>query len=163
MKASSESAPKNILFVCTGNICRSPVAQLLSERLASEAGLRWRASSAGVEAEIGKGMTPGAARTLASRGIRGSKHIARQLDVDMLAATDEVYALTRGHKAAIVSRFPEHAAKIKVLREAAGLPDADVEDPYGESDDVYESCALRIEEALTILIQRCYDHAENPR
>jgi protein-tyrosine phosphatase len=155
--------PRDILFVCTGNICRSPVAQLLSERLASEAGLSWSASSAGVEAEIGKTMTPGAARTLASRGIRGSKHIAHQLDAEMLAAADEVYALTRGHKSVIASRFPAHAAKVKVLREAAGLPDADVEDPYGESDGVYESCALSIEEALNILIQRSDNHAEITR
>jgi protein-tyrosine-phosphatase len=49
------------------------------------------------------------------------------------------------------------------LREAAGLPDADIDDPYGESDSVYESCAVSIEEALNILIQRCHDHAEIPR
>ena len=152
-----------MLFVCTGNICRSPVAQFLAEALAREAGLSLNASSAGVEAEVGQGMTPGAARTLASRGVRGSKHIARQLDEEMLAAADEVYALTRRHKAIITARFPKYAAKIKVLREAAELPDADVEDPYGESDGVYESCAARIQEALNILIQRCYNHAEIPR
>ena len=154
--------PRDVLFICTGNICRSPVAQLLSERLASEAGLSWRASSAGIEAEIGKGMTPGASRTLASRGIRGSKHIARQLDAEMLAAADEVYALTRQHKVVIIARFPEHAAKIKVLREAAGLPDADIDDPYGESDSVYERCAMSIQEALDVLIRR-NSHAEIPR
>jgi protein-tyrosine phosphatase len=155
--------PREILYVCTGNICRSPVAEFLTEALAREAGLPLRASSAGVEAEIGQGMTPGAARTLASRGVRGSKHIARQLGEEMLAGADEVYALTRQHKAIIIARFPKYAAKIKVLREAAGLPDADVEDPYGESDGVYEACAASIEEALNILIQRCDNHAEIPR
>jgi protein-tyrosine-phosphatase len=151
-----------MLFVCTGNICRSPVAEFLAEGIARESGLSLRASSAGVEAEIGKGMTPGAARTLASRGVRGSNHIARQLSGDMLAAADEVYALTRQHKAVIIARFPAHSAKIKVLREAAGLPDADVEDPYGESDAVYEECAARIQEAVEILIRR-HSHVKNPR
>ncbi|MFI5348273.1 MAG: low molecular weight protein arginine phosphatase [Elusimicrobiota bacterium] len=146
--------PREILFVCTGNICRSPVAEFLAEALAREAGLPLRAASAGVEAEIGQGMTPGAARTLASRGVRGSKHVARQLDEAMLEAADKVYALTAAHKSIIVRRFPGYSAKVMVLREAAGLPDADVEDPYGESDGVYESCALKIEEALDVLIRR---------
>jgi protein-tyrosine phosphatase len=153
---------REILFVCTGNICRSPVAEFLAEEFAREAGRPLTASSAGVEAEIGKGMTPGAARTLASRGLRSSKHIARQLSEEMLAAADEVYALTQDHKAIIVGRFPAHAAKVKVLREAAGLPDVDVDDPYGESDGIYESCALSIAEALDVLIRR-NSHAENSR
>lgn len=154
--------PKKLLFVCTGNICRSPVAQFLAERLAREAGLALRAASAGVEAELGHGMEPGAKRALASRGIKGLRHLARQLDETMLAEADRTYALTRAHRDVIVARFPAHAAKVAVLREAAGLPDADVADPYAEPDEVYEQCAARIEEALKILIRR-NPHAENSR
>ena len=150
------------MFVCTGNICRSPIAQYLAERLAGEAGLSWRTASAGVEAETGKGLTPGAARALASRGVRGVRHVARQLDEEMLAAADQVFALTVEHRRVIAARFPSHAAKIVVLRESAGLPDADVADPYAESDAVYEECAARIEEALKILIRRS-PHAQNAR
>lgn len=154
--------PKKFLFICTGNICRSPVAQFLAERLAREAGVHLRAESAGVEAEIGHGMEPGARRALAARGIKSVSHLARQLDEAMLARADAAYALTRSHKDIIVARFPAHAAKVAVLREAAGLPDADVADPYAEPDDVYEECAARIEEALKILIRR-NPHAENSR
>ncbi|MFI5362380.1 MAG: low molecular weight protein arginine phosphatase [Elusimicrobiota bacterium] len=153
---------QEILFVCTGNICRSPVAQFLAERLAREAGLSWRFASAGVEAEVGQGMTPGAARALASRKVRGARHVARQLDDAMLAQADQVYALAREHKAVIARRFPARSAKIEVLRAAAGLPGADVEDPYGESDAVYDQCAGRIEEALQILVRR-NSHVENSR
>ncbi|HEX4047937.1 MAG TPA: low molecular weight protein arginine phosphatase [Elusimicrobiota bacterium] len=154
--------PKKILFVCTGNICRSPVAQFLAERLAREAGLPLQAASAGVEAELGRGMEPGARRALAARGIKGASHLARQLDEAMLAGADAAYALTRSHKDVIVARFPAHAAKVAVLREAAGLPDPDVADPYAEPDEVYEACAARIEEALKILIRR-KPHAEDSR
>jgi protein-tyrosine phosphatase len=145
---------KRLLFVCTGNICRSPAAQYLAAKLAREHGLPWTMSSAGTEAEIGRGMTPGAVRALASRGVRGASHVARQLENEMLAEADVVYALTRAHKTVIDRRFPEHAGKTAVLREAAGLAEADVEDPYGESDAIYEECAARIEEALKILVRR---------
>ena len=153
---------KKILFVCTGNICRSPIAQFLAERLAREAGLPWRAASAGVAAEVDWGMEPGAINALKNRGITGASHSARQIDEEMMADSDAIYALTRSHRATIVSRFPQHAAKVAVLREAAGLPGADVSDPYGENDAVYEACAARIEEALTILIRRS-PHAQNAR
>lgn len=144
----------NILFVCTGNICRSPMAQFLAARFAREAGLDWRTASAGVEAEIGHGIEPGGLRALAAHGIKGMGHLARQLDGEMLTAADVVYAMTRAHRAIILSRFPAHAAKVLVLREAAGLPDADVADPYAEPDAEYEECAVRIEDALKILIRR---------
>ncbi len=153
---------RKILFVCTGNICRSPAAQYLAARLARDAGLPWTAASAGVEAEIGKGMTPGAVRALASRGVKGVRHAARQIDEEMLAGADQIYALTLAHRDILAARFPAHAAKVAVLRAAAGLPDADVEDPYGESDSIYEDCVARIEEALKILIRR-NSHVENNR
>jgi protein-tyrosine-phosphatase len=156
------SRPRRWLFVCTGNICRSPMAEFLAKRLAREAGLPLNAASAGVAAEVGEGPTPEARRALAKRGIADVKHVARQLDEDMLSEADAVYVMTQGHRAAVASRFPELAAKVALLREAAGLPDAEIADPWGYGDDVYEHCAARIQEALEILIKRC-SHAENAR
>lgn len=153
---------KKLLFVCTGNICRSPIAQFLAARMAREAGLPWSAASAGVAAEVSWGMEPGAVKALAARGVTSASHSARQLDERMMAESDAIYALTRSHRAVIVSRFPAHAAKVAVLREAAGLPGTDVADPYGESDAAYEECAVLIEEALTVLIRRS-SHAQNAR
>jgi protein-tyrosine-phosphatase len=150
------------LFVCTGNICRSPMARFLAERLAREADLPWSAASAGVAAMVGEPMTAEAARALASRGISGVRHAGRALDAEALSSADQVYAMTRSHRDAIAARFPAHAAKVAVLREAAGLPDPDVEDPYGLPDSSYEECASRIEEALKILIRRS-PHAEKSR
>ncbi len=94
--------------------------------------------------------------------MKGVSHLARQLDEAMLAGADQAYALTRAHRSLIAARFPEHAAKVEVLREAAGLAGADVADPYAEPDAVYEECAVHIEEALKILIRR-NSHAENAR
>ena len=155
-------SPRRVLFVCTGNICRSPMAQFMAERVAREAGVPLRAASAGVAAEVGHGMTPGAVRALAKRGITDVSHTARQLDAAMLAEADQVYALTRSHRDIIAARFPAYAAKVTVLREAASLTGADVDDPYGESDAVYEDCAAHIDEALQRLIRR-NSHVQNHR
>lgn len=147
-------AARRLLFVCTGNTCRSPMARFLAERLAREAGLPWSAASAGVSAAPGAPLSEGAARALAARGLAGLSHSARPLDEKALAEADAVYALTRAHRDAVAARFPRHADKVSVLREAAGLPDPDVPDPLGRPDAAYEACAAAIEEALKILIRR---------
>lgn len=157
-----ERPPRRLLFVCTGNICRSPMAQFISEKIGREAGVEVTAASAGVSAETGWGMEPGAVKALAARGLKDLTHAAQQLSDALMEEADEVYALTRAHRDIIVSRHPEFAAKTAVLREAAGLKDADVADPYGRSDATYEDCARRIEEALNILIKRS-SHAQNAR
>lgn len=153
---------KRVLFVCTGNICRSPVAHYLAERIAKDIGMPLAVESAGTMGEVGMDMEPGAVKALAARGLKGITHSARQLDEMMVSQADVVYALTGRHRDWIASRFPAHAAKVSVLREAAGLPGADVADPYGLSDDDYEICAVRIEEALKVLLRR-NSHAEKTR
>lgn len=153
--------PRRLLFVCTGNTCRSPMARFLAERIAREAGLPCTASSAGLYATPGAPITDEAKRALEERGVKEAKHSARLLAAEDLGAADEVYAMTRAHRAAIAGRFPDHAAKVKVLREAARLADADVADPIGRPYPDYQHCAARIEEALRILIRRT--HAENAR
>jgi protein-tyrosine phosphatase len=107
-------------------------------------------------------LSPGAVRALAARGVNGVTHRSRLVEEAMLAEADAVYALSREHRDALVERFPAHAPKVAVLREAAGLSPVDVEDPLGESEGVYEECAARIEEALNILVRRT-PHAQDAR
>ncbi len=153
---------RRLLFVCTGNTCRSPLARFLAERRAREAGLPWSASSAGIAAVPDLPLSPGAVRALAARGVTGVAHRSRVVEDAMLAEADAVYALSREHRDALVARFPAHAGKVAVLREAAGLSPVDVEDPLGGSEGVYAECAARIEEALNILIRRT-PHAQDAR
>lgn len=156
------AAPRRFLFVCTGNTCRSPMAQFLFARLARERGLPWTASSAGVGAFPGAPLSRGAAAALAARGLTGLAHEARPVDASMLGEADAVYALAREHAQSLKNKFPAAAKKVRVLREDAGLKPADVEDPIGEDGRVYDETAAAIEEALIIILER-ESHASHHR
>ena len=117
------------------------------------------ARSAGTQAAIGMPLSRGAAAVFKKRGLAASEHRARRVDADMLAGADEVYVMERAHREELAKRFPAHAGKIKLLREAAGLSPAEVEDPVGADEAEYEACAASIEEALKILAARSESHA----
>lgn len=155
-------APKRFLFVCTGNTCRSPMAEHLFLRLAREAGLDHLASSAGTAAAAGMPLSRGAAAVFASRGMGAVAHRARRVDAALLAEAASVFVMERAHRDELAARFPEAAAKIFVLREAAGLSPLDVEDPVGADAAEYAACAASIEEALHIIVRR-ETHVQNAR
>ena len=140
------------------------MAERLFLELARESGLAASASSAGVEAAEGMPLSRGAAAVFAERGLAAAPHRARRVTEPMLASADAVYALERAHRDALAARFPEHAAKIRVLREAAGLSPVDVADPVGADAAQYRACAASIEEALAVIILReKSSYAQNTR
>ena len=118
----------DILTVCTGNICRSPLAaQLLATRLAD---LGVTVSSAGARARGGTPMTPEAQALAADRGIPSSlsaEHAARYLTPAHVAAADLVLAMTRDHRREIVELDPSRVRTAFTVRELARLA-ADVSD-----------------------------------
>ncbi len=152
----------HLLFVCTGNSCRSPMAEQFFRRLAREAGLAHVASSAGTQAENGAPLSLGTSAVFSARGMGAIAHRARRIDSALLNAADIVYVMERAHRLDLLARFPEAKTKIFVLREAANLTPADIVDPVGGPSGIYENCAFLIEEALKIIISREF-HALSPR
>ncbi len=149
---------RSVLFVCTGNTCRSPMAEQIFAKLAQEAGLPWTASSAGTHAAPGMPPSRGAAAILAARGLQPEAHRARPVDASMLEAADAVYVMERAQLDRLVSRFPQHAGKIAVLRQGA-----DIEDPVGGDAAKFEASAAAIEAALrNIILREIETHAPNP-
>ena len=133
-------------------------------KLSREAGLSVTASSAGTQAAYGMPLSRGAASVFAARGIGPVEHRARRVDRALLDGADAVYVMERAHRDELLIRFPESAAKIAVLREAAGLKPLDVEDPVGADAAGYAACASSIEEALKIIVPREKEsYAPNPR
>jgi protein-tyrosine phosphatase len=138
-----------ILFVCTGNICRSPMAEgMLRHRLAQE-GLskRHRVASAGVWALDGQPASEHSITVMAERDIEIDQHIAHTITANDVAEAELILVMSREHQEIIGSTWPQYAWKVYRFSEMAGRR-RDVRDPYGGSIDEYRACADTLEEYL---------------
>ncbi|WP_153684890.1 arsenate reductase/protein-tyrosine-phosphatase family protein [Agromyces agglutinans] len=128
-----------VLVVCTGNVCRSPIAaQLLGARLA-RLGIEADVTSAGTRALVGSPMTPEAIDVLAGFGVEPAGHAARQLTEGLVRGSELILTATRAHRAEVASMVPAAARRAYTLHEFARVasvvsldrPDADATDPTG--------------------------------
>jgi protein-tyrosine phosphatase len=92
---------KTVLFVCTANICRSPMAGVIFNALAEDGALPFRAQSAGTAALEGRAMDPNAVAALEEAGIYPGPHAARQVVEAMLEGSELVLAMTPKHAATV--------------------------------------------------------------
>ncbi|MBV8366760.1 MAG: low molecular weight protein arginine phosphatase [Candidatus Eremiobacteraeota bacterium] len=127
-------APPLVLFVCSGNICRSPMAAALAVELARHGGLHIRAASAGTSALVGLPAESTAGEAVAEVGVGLREHIASQVSFELVRDASLVVALTRAHAAWLRARHPA-ATNIASFDELTGL--GDVPDPYGSSLEDY--------------------------
>ncbi len=139
----------HILFVCTANICRSPVAEgLLRKRLQDQFMDGWTVSSAGTWARLARGASRNSVLLMTQRGIDIGDHVARDIDREMLEEADLVLCMEAGHAEALEVEFREEAAgKVYMLSQMVGRRD-DVADPYGQELADYERMVAKLEQLI---------------
>ncbi|MEU5323591.1 low molecular weight protein-tyrosine-phosphatase [Streptomyces sp. NPDC021056] len=155
-----------VCFVCTGNICRSPMAESVFRARVAEDGLDGlvEVDSAGTGGwHEGDGADPRTVSVLEAHGYDGT-HTARQFQPSWFSRLDLVIALDRGHLKALrrLAPTPQDAAKVRLLRsyDPAAGDDLDVPDPYYGGMDGFEECLEMVESASEGLLAAVREDAE---
>lgn len=155
-EAMSQFVKPVIVLVCTGNTCRSPMAEtMLKEQLRLKFGNEdaVQVLSAGVAAGTGCMATPQAVEVMDNRGLDLTGHCSRPLDDAVMNVADLVLTMTRGHQAAILAAWPDMHDRVHTLRRDGG----DISDPVGMPVEVYMSCADQIEGELSAWVEAMDD------
>jgi len=131
-----------ILFVCTGNICRSPMAEGLMRQRLAQAGLEpdHRVASAGVWALEGRSASEHAVTVMAEQGIDISGHKAHTITADDMAQASLILVMSRDHEQVLRNTWPQYMWKVHRLSEMSGKR-KDVFDPYGGPIEEYRVAA----------------------
>src|SRR5260370_16893195 len=146
---------KTILFVCTGNICRSPMAEGLFRHAVKGRG-DFRVFSAGVGAVGGLPPSEHGVRALQELGIDISRQRSRMLTADLVEQAPYIFGMPHPHADAIRLLYPHAAEKTFLLREFDETLDSyenDISDPIGGSYDVYLNCRDQIEQGIASMLK----------
>ena len=131
---------KNILFVCTGNTCRSVFAEYIMKKL--DPLQKYKISSAGVLAHPNLSIPPNVAQLLRKENVQNFRHIPSKISKELVDEADYVFVMERYHKDFIADNFPQVKNKVFLLAEQ------EIEDPIGGSEETYRKCLKEIKKAL---------------
>ncbi len=151
-----EAHIRNILFVCTANVCRSPMAEAIFNALAEEKGLPWRAVSAGVAALEGEDITPNARAALEEVGIYPDGPGARQVSEVMLEEAEIVLVMSPGHVRTLRRHSGSLSDEVYTLPEyATGIASEEgIPDPYGHTMATFRASVRQLLSYVDKVVER---------
>ena len=142
-----------IVFVCTGNTCRSPMAEALMVARAGAGNLDVVADSCGISVYESEDINPKAVQALSTVGISGFEHKSRQLEKADIQSADIVLTMTQQQKFSITKVYSEYKYKVFTISEYTRDSKDDVTDPYGKSQIFYNFCVKELESLVDELCE----------
>ena len=139
-----------VLFVCTGNTCRSPMAEAIFNKLALDT--EHMASSCGTNVFMPQNISKKSVEALKNFGISDFSKKSKMITEADIDTADIVLTMTTSHKQMLKTVYTKHKSKIYTLNEKAHGIDSDISDPYGLSQDEYNKCAKQIFDAVEKII-----------
>lgn len=124
---------RKLLVVCVGNICRSPMAQVVLRRDLAQG---WSVSSAGLGALVGEPAAPEALLSLQAKGLDATEHRARQVTTEMLREAELVFVMENAQKSALEKSFPWACGRVFRL---GHWDDLEIADPYRRPQAVFDA------------------------
>ena len=149
----------HVLFVCSGNTCRSPMAEaLFTDQLRKMGkvpkGSEMIAGSAGIYAFNGSPASHEAIKVMAELGIDISHHRARRLNEDLVQWADLILTMTEAHYREIIERYDVSAQKIHTLAAFSQNQAGDIIDPFGSGIPTYRQCARQMQSMVLSIIKK---------
>ena len=152
-----------VLFVCTGNSCRSHMAEGILKSMLQKEGIdSIQVESAGTHAPQGMPPTQNAILTTIEHGIVITHHRALVLTSEMVNAADLILVMEKSHQSFIREHFPRGSKKVHLLKGFDGTGfGRDVEDPVGGDMEVYRACYEELEDEIKRILPTIINYAEN--